>query len=139
MNNKIVLGLALFTSFAAQANNCGNLTITLKNNTGSVCTLRSSHLISGAILFGEVPSKLDDKAKAIALQLQQSYTAGPNIRIEYNCNNKVIDLHSRQDLCIVTPGLVKGSYNSNGIHADYNTVIGSWWDSLPGQINWDMG
>lgn len=141
MNKKIVLGLALTSAlFSAHANNCGFLNVTLTNNSGSTCTLRSYHLISGAIIYGDIPQKIENATKALSFAIQQGYADGPNLRVEYDCKNKTVNLHSRQQLCVVYPGLIKGNYNSTGdLHADYTSLIGSWWDSTPGEINWNIG
>lgn len=140
MNKKILFALPLVASvWSAHANNCGNLNVSVFNKSGHTCTLRSTNLINGQLIFGQVPGIIENGEKALSFTLQQTYTAGPSIRLEYECDNKTISIVSRQDLCVMYAGSVSGDYSSsNNVHADYVAKISSWWSSLPGEINWTI-
>lgn len=141
MKNKLLLAIPLVASvYSAHANNCGNLNISVYNKSGHTCALRSSNLMNGQIIFGQVPGIVENGEKSLSFTLQQTYSAGPSIRLEFECDNKTISIVSRQDLCVMYAGSVSGDHtSSNNIHADYITKIGSWWNSLPGEINWTIG
>lgn len=140
MKNKMLLAIPLLTSIcSAHANNCDNLNVALFNKSGHLCTLRSTNLINGQIIAGEAPQLIENGEQAISFTLQQTYTAGPGIRLEYECGNKTISIVSRQDLCVMYAGTITGDYSgSNNVRADYIAKIGSWWNSLPGEINWTI-
>lgn len=141
MKNKILLTIPLIASvYSAHANNCGHLNVSVFNKSGHKCTLRSTNLTNGQIIFGQVPGLIENGEKALSFTIQQTYSAGPNIHLEYECDNKTISIVSRQDLCVMSAGSVSGDYSSsNNVHAEYVAKIGSWWSSLPGEINWTIG
>ncbi|QMT59403.1 hypothetical protein [Legionella sp. PC997] len=141
MKTKILLAISLITGiYSAHANNCGTLNVSVFNKSGHTCTLRAMNLINGQIIIGQAPGIIANGEKAPSFTLQQTYSAGPNIRLEYECDNKTISIVSRQDLCVMYAGAISGSYSSsNNVHADFLTTIGSWWSSLPGEIHWTIG
>ncbi|PJD94485.1 MAG: hypothetical protein CK426_03760 [Legionella sp.] len=140
MKNKFFIAIPLAISlYPAHANNCNHLNISIFNKSGHACVLRSTNLTSGQIIMGQAPSIIENGEKALTFTLQQTYTTGPNIRLEYECENKTISISSRQDLCVMYAGFIYGDYSSsNNVHANYSAKVGSWWRSIPGEINWTI-
>ncbi len=139
MKKSILFTCLFLPLFSANANNCGNLNVSIFNRSGHTCLLRTTTIQNGAIIFGQAPQLIENGEKTPLFTIQQSYTMGPSVQLEYVCDNKSVSIKSRQNMCIIYAGFVSGDYtSSNNVQASYTAKEGSWWSTLPGEIDWTI-
>lgn len=133
----LCLSLSLLTS-ALYALDCGNLGITIINNTGGTCELKSSIFIYG-YYNSNLPRSIPNGATAPTFYLQQD-SDGIGAEFDYRCdNNKVAIFYSFQSYCGIYAGTIVGqAYTGNDLVAEYRREEGSYWNKLPGQITWTL-
>lgn len=140
INLFLITSLLIISPLAAQANDCGNLNVSISNETGDTCQLLKSETLSGSIIAGSIPQILQNAQGSQTFTIQQSYTSGPSIRLEYRCENKQITFISKQGLCITYSAHILGKTenSTSNIKAIYTSKYGSWWNSTPGEIHWTL-
>lgn len=145
MIKKICLLLLLFNINAyaqdLRSLQCGYLHINIINQSGYTCKLSYHRQDYGTIASGTIPQSIANGEKAQPIVVQQSYTHGPNLRLEYDCANKKEDnlviLTSQQNLCVLTAGNINAdTINTNEVYATFDSTMGSWWSAKPGEVTW---
>ncbi len=133
----ILTSLLLSTSVLADELRCGYLHIAMINNTGHNCILTGKKVINSYRVDGAIPEFIPNNTLTPSFRIQQTYTSGPQISLEYQCENKTIKITSQQDYCFMAAGQITGKTQlSNNAHADYATMTGSYWGDIHGQIIW---
>ncbi len=142
MRSCLLVFITLFFSTIASANtdlSCGYLNITVVNNTGHDCVLRNTKIYNRSRVDGDISQVIANGSMAPTFRIQQTYTNGPSIQLDYQCENKTIAITSRQNYCFLSAGDISGTTeSSNNVRAQYNTSLGSYWSGLPGQITWKL-
>lgn len=142
MKKNLTIALSLFISapiLAAESVDCGYLNIAVLNRTGASCYLSGTQLNSGRIVFGAPSQEIQNGSLSPNFRVQQSYTQGPSIRLNYDCQNKTVVLTSKQNLCFLQAGNISGSVDSSiNMLANFVATPGSYWFNFPGQILWTI-
>lgn len=129
-----ILALLTITSplFAAF---CGNLGITITNETDNDCVLRNTRVDSG-LFQDQTPMTIPSHSTSPTFYMVQD-SSGVAVQIDYRCDKKVAMFYSSQDYCGFSAGYVQGfSYYTNDLSVDHQIAIGSYWAATPGQISW---
>lgn len=119
---------------------CGYLHIFINNQSGHTCFLNYQRVDNGQLANGSmIPDSIKNGEKTQAIVMQQGYTRGPNLRLEYDCEDNLVVMTSQQNLCWLTAGNITGdTINTNEVYASYESKMGSWWNATPGEITWTL-
>jgi hypothetical protein len=132
----LILGLSLITT-SLFALDCGNLGLTITNNTGATCELKNTIFLYG-YYSGGIPRSLPNGATSDTFYITQDNN-GIGLELDYRCDNKVVIFLSQQAYCGIYAGSIYAStYGGNDLNAEYRAQEGSYWYGLPGQITWNI-
>lgn len=129
-----ILALLTITSplFAAF---CGNLGVTIMNETDYDCVLRKTYVEHG-FFQDQAPMVIPGHSVSPTFYMAQD-SSGIGVQMDYRCAKKVAMFYSSQQYCGFSAGGVDGySYYTNDLSVENQIVIGSYWAATPGQINW---
>ena len=118
---------------------CGYLNITLINSTANTCLLKTSTIYNGSLADGSIPTTIASGEMTSSFSLQQDYTSGPGMLLEYQCGTNRISFASAQNLCFLEAGSILGQVEvAHNMSISYVDTPGSYWAGLPGQITWTL-
>lgn len=126
---------ALLLSTSALALDCGNLGISIENNSGHDCVLKHSTIFNG-YSQNATPTVIPNGTTTPVFYLYQD---GEGVAVEYDfrCDGKLAEMYSSQSYCGLSAGYVYGSsYAGNDLEVEHQEMSGSYWSSTPGYIHW---
>ena len=131
--------LGWLVTLNSYANGCWNLDVVIKNQTGHQCQLVTSNIEQGQLAGGLIPSTIENGQQTYPFSIEQTYTQGPKVSLQYQCKNKTITITSQQGLCVLFAGPVIGTFqSSNNVRANLTPTSGSWWYSNSGNAHWTL-
>lgn len=118
-----------------EPNNCERLHIQIGNVTSKACQLVKSKVNHGNLV--SAPPATIPAGFTMQFDIKQSFK-GPDIELQYQCDNETITFRSQQNYCFMKAGKISGSIISStaNIHGSYTKEEGSYYWSKPGFINW---
>lgn len=122
------------------ANHCQELDMTIKNNTGHVCTLSWAKIEHGELLeSSHIANVIPNNKESESIIIKQTALNGPKIRLSYNCKGKAILLESDQGLCVMVEGNVHTDIEAaDNMGAQASTQKGSFIWNKHGEVRWRL-
>ena len=104
---------------------CGYLNITISNAMDQSCTLQNSVIYNGRLGDNPIPTTLTSGQLTPSFTLEQSYTGGPSLLLEYKCGSSNISFVSSQNFCFLSEGNIIGQVEvANNMQANYTVGPG---------------
>ena len=139
MKKKLLMGLvSLALSSTLYAENCGQLTVLLQNDTNQPCYLTAQEFVSGFLDSGNpIPSQIDAHTQALPFVISQSIF-GPRLNLTFQCGqDSQITFESSQTSCYFGDGTVAGQVLDSFNMAAYSKAQhSSYQNSTAGKISW---
>lgn len=139
MKKLAVMFIFMSISIASFAKvNCQHLGITITNQSGHDCKLKINNQFAGFLQEGEIPTHIPNGATTQVFYMKQDGN-GVSIQLDYRCDNKVAIFTSNQQYCYWNSGETWGTYYvGNDFTVMPQSINGSYWSGLPGQISWKI-
>lgn len=138
MKRLLILTGLLAASPLGLALNCGNLGITIVNNTPFDCQLRNKTVFYGVFDQGTAPLNIASGTTSNPFFMYQD-AIGVGVQLGYQCGDKRIKFYSYQERCIFSAGEVGGTPDLwNELTLLKTHKMGSYWSSSPGHITWQI-
>lgn len=133
----LIIGLLFASTSLLFAADCGNLAMTIVNDTDKACVLRYSTFYAGKS-EDPIPTLIPAHSTSPKFYLKQDLS-GIGLFLDYRCEGNVVTFYSQQESCWFNAGKIAGfDYYVNDLVVDYHAVVGSYWGSLPGQMTWTI-
>lgn len=135
MKRHLTISILLTITSPLFAAFCGNLGITITNETEHDCVLRNTRVDNG-FFQDQAPMIIASHSVSPTFYMVQD-GSGIDVQLDYRCAKKVAMFYSSQEYCGFSAGNVRGySYYTNDLSVENQIVIGSYWAATPGQISW---
>ena len=116
---------------------CGNLGITIVNNSPHHCVLKHT-VLDGGYFQNQAPLSVPSGSSMPTFYMAQGDN-GVDVEFDYRCDGKVVVIGAHQDYCGFMAGYVVGqAYFGNDLVTEHQETIGSYWSETPGQITWTI-
>jgi len=117
---------------------CEHLMITIRNDTPYTCYLTQTESKLGEFYDqNEAPFKILSGQKEWLNMVQQSFNAGSDIKLYYECGEgQTITLLAKQNSCGANNKTSASIVAAINMRADYKTSPASYWKNQPATIDW---